>query len=138
MNKILIITMRELRSYFSTWLGYIVISAALLLNGILFNTFAMGDAPKFSSDVLKDFFYFSSGIAMVSCMLLAMRLIAEENEFAWGVSPRDCPLCLGPGSHSNARRDQCSGSYGRDAGALAPVLEGGHTLQGSAGVWGDS
>lgn len=80
MNKILIITMRELRSYFSTWLGYIVISAALLLNGILFNTFAMGDAPKFSSDVLKDFFYFSSGIAMVSCMLLAMRLIAEEKQ----------------------------------------------------------
>ncbi|MBC7532911.1 MAG: ABC transporter permease subunit [Oligoflexus sp.] len=80
MNKIFVITMRELRSYFSTWLGYIVIASALLLNGVLFNTFAMGDAPKFSSDVLRDFFYFTSGIGMVASLLLAMRLIAEEKQ----------------------------------------------------------
>ena len=80
MKKILTLLRRELSAYFSTWLGYIVIFAALLLNGILFNVFAMGDAPKFSADVLRDFFYFSSGIGMVSATLLAMRLIAEEKQ----------------------------------------------------------
>ncbi len=80
MSKVLTIMRRELAAYFSTWLGYIVIFAALLLNGIFFNVFALGDAPKFSADVLKDFFYFSSGIGMVSATLLAMRLIAEEKQ----------------------------------------------------------
>ena len=80
MNKIIILMQRELQSYFSTWLGYIVMFAALLLNGILFNAFALGDAPKYSSDVLRDFFYFTSGIGMVAAMLLAMRLIAEERQ----------------------------------------------------------
>ncbi|MBC7661469.1 MAG: ABC transporter permease subunit [Chitinophagaceae bacterium] len=80
MNKILILMRRELQSYFTTWLGYIVMAAALLLNGLLFNAFALGDAPKYSSDVLRDFFFFTSGIGMVSAMLLAMRLIAEEKQ----------------------------------------------------------
>jgi ABC-2 type transport system permease protein len=80
MNQILTITQRELSSYFSTWLGYGVIFAALLLDGILFNAFALGDAPKFSSDVLRDYFYFASGTGIVAAMLLAMRLIAEEKQ----------------------------------------------------------
>ncbi|RZA21651.1 MAG: hypothetical protein EOP10_16390 [Proteobacteria bacterium] len=80
MKQVLTIALRELSSYFSTWLGYGVIFAALLLDGILFNAFALGDAPKFSSNVLADYFYFSSGIGMVSAMLLAMRLIAEEKQ----------------------------------------------------------
>lgn len=80
MRKIWTITQRELRAYFTTWLGYGVIFAALLLNGILFNVFALGEAPKFSSDVLRDYFYFSSGISMVAALLLAMRLIAEEKQ----------------------------------------------------------
>lgn len=80
MSKVWTLALRELRAYFTTWLGYGVIFAALLLDGILFNAFALGDAPKFSSDVLRDYFYFSSGISMASALLLAMRLIAEEKQ----------------------------------------------------------
>lgn len=80
MKKMLTITARELSAYFTTWLGYGVISAALLLNGILFNAFALGEAPKFSSDVLRDYFYFASGIGIAAALLLAMRLIAEERQ----------------------------------------------------------
>lgn len=80
MKTILTIAKRELGAYFTTWLGYGVIFAALLLNGILFNAFALGDAPKFSSDVLRDYFYFASGIGIAAALLLAMRLIAEERQ----------------------------------------------------------
>ncbi len=80
MNKVLTILGRELGSYFSTWLGYIVLAVALLFDGILFNAFALGDAPKYSSDILRDFFFYSSGITMVAALLLAMRLIAEEKQ----------------------------------------------------------
>lgn len=80
MDKVLLIARRELSSYFTTWTGYIVVFAALLIDGILFNAFAIGDSPKYSSEVLRDFFYYSSGIAMVAAVLLAMRLIAEERQ----------------------------------------------------------
>ncbi|MFW7379363.1 MAG: ABC transporter permease [Oligoflexus sp.] len=80
MDKVLLITKRELSSYFTTWTGYIVVFAALLINGLLFNAFAIGDSPKFSSDVLRDFFFYSSGIAMVAAIFLAMRLLAEEKQ----------------------------------------------------------
>lgn len=80
MTKIWIIAIRELKAYFSTWSGYLIIFAALIIDGLLFNAFAIGDRPKFSSDVLSDFFYFSSGIGMVASIFLSMRLIAEENQ----------------------------------------------------------
>jgi len=80
MDKVLLIARRELSSYFTTWTGYIVVFASILITGLLFNAFAIGDAPKFSSDVLKDFFFFSSGIAMVAAIFLAMRLLAEEKQ----------------------------------------------------------
>jgi ABC-2 type transport system permease protein len=79
-GKILLITGRELGAYFRTWTGYIIAAVALLINGLLFNAFAIGDKPKFSADVLADFFYFSSGIGMVAGVFLAMRLIAEEKQ----------------------------------------------------------
>ncbi len=80
MKKAFNIARRELYSYFSTWMGYIILAIALLIEGILFNAFAIGDAPKFSADVLRDFFYFSSGVGMVAAVLFAMRLIAEEKQ----------------------------------------------------------
>ena len=80
MNKILLISGRELNAYFRTWTGYVIVFFSLLINGILFNSFAIGESAKFSSQVLEDFFYFGSGIAMVACIFLAMRLLAEEKQ----------------------------------------------------------
>ena len=81
MNKVWLIAHREISSYFNTWMGYIIIFAALLIDGLLFNAFAIGNKPKFSADVLKDFFFLSSGIGMVAAIFLAMRLLAEERQF---------------------------------------------------------
>lgn len=80
MSKIWLIARREISSYFTTWMGYIILAAALLIEGLLFNAFAIGDSMKFSADVLRDFFYFSSGIGMVASLLLAIRLLAEEKQ----------------------------------------------------------
>ena len=80
MNKVILIATREMGAFFKTWMGYIIIFASLLINGLLFNAFAIGNSPKYSADVLKDFFFFNSGIGMVAAVFLAMRLIAEEKQ----------------------------------------------------------
>lgn len=79
-SKTIWIARRELASFFTTWTGYVVAAIALFIDGLLFNAYAIGDRPKFSADVLGDFFYLASGIAMVAGILLAMRLIAEERQ----------------------------------------------------------
>ncbi len=80
MSKVLLIAHRELSSFFTTWMGYIIAAAALFINGLLFNSFAIGDAPEYSAVILGRFFYFSSGVAMVVGVFLAMRLLAEEKQ----------------------------------------------------------
>jgi ABC-2 type transport system permease protein len=80
MSKALLVAGRELRAFFTTWMGYIICAAALFITGLLFNAFAVSSNPKFSADVLSDFFYFASGISMVAGVFLAMRLVAEEKQ----------------------------------------------------------
>lgn len=80
MGKAILVARRELRAFFSTWMGYIICAAALFINGLLFNAFAVGKKPKLSAEVLADYFYFSSGIAIVAGIFLAMRLLAEEKQ----------------------------------------------------------
>ena len=79
MRNALLIAGRELRSYLRSPLGWIVASAMLLLDGLLFHVGAMGGA-KLSAQVLADFFYYVSGITMVGAIALSMRLIAHERE----------------------------------------------------------
>lgn len=75
-----LIVRREMRQYFTTWSGYVVASMMLLLSGLFYNVFAVGSSPRFSNDVLSDFFYFTSGTAMTAGLLFSMRLIAEERQ----------------------------------------------------------
>lgn len=79
MRNAFLIAGRELRSYLRSPLGWIVAAAMLLLDGLLFQVGAMGGA-KLSAQVLADFFYYLSGITMVGCIALSMRLIAHERE----------------------------------------------------------
>ena len=79
MSNIGIITRRELASYFRTPSGYLIAAATLLVQGLLFNTRALG-GQKLSSQVLMDFFRDSSGTTTVAAVLLAMRLFAEERQ----------------------------------------------------------
>lgn len=92
MSSILLIAGRELKAYFASLSGAVILAAHLLITGLLFNVFAVGDKPKFSQEVLSDFFYFSSGMAIITALLLAMRLVAEEKQMKTLVLLRTAPV----------------------------------------------
>ena len=79
-QNISLIVTRELRGYFATVSGYLILAAHLLISGLLFNAYAVGNRAKFSQAVLEDFFFFSSGMAIITAVLLSTRLIAEERQ----------------------------------------------------------
>ncbi|MEJ7731628.1 MAG: ABC transporter permease [Polyangiaceae bacterium] len=82
MRNTLLLAGRELSAYLRSPLGYVVIAAALLIDGILFYAFALGSSAgaRLSADVLQNFFYYASGTTMIAAIALSMRLIAGERE----------------------------------------------------------
>lgn len=80
MTGMLLIVRRELGQYLSTWSGYIIAAAMLLVSGLFYNVFAVGSAPRFSNDVLSDFFFYISGTTIAAGLFFSMRLIAEERQ----------------------------------------------------------
>lgn len=75
-----LIARRELSTWLRTPAGWIIAAAVLLIDGLLFNAFAVGSAAKLSTQVLQDFFYFTAGTTMIAGVLLSMRLLAEERQ----------------------------------------------------------
>lgn len=92
LGAVWLIARRELAAYFASLSGYLILSAHLLVSGLLFNVFAVGNQPRLSQEVLEQFFYFSSGMAMVTGILLAMRLVAEERQLQTLVLLRTAPV----------------------------------------------
>ncbi len=80
MKTILLLAGRELRSFFDTAWGWAILATILVLDGLMFNAFALGTRERYSADVLGDFFYLSAGTTMIAGVLLTMRLIAEERQ----------------------------------------------------------
>lgn len=80
MREAWLIASRELASYLKSPLGYIVAAAALFIDGLLFNAWALSADNALSADVLRAFFYFSSGLIMIASVLFSMRLFAEERQ----------------------------------------------------------
>ena len=94
-----IIYKRELGHYFRSPLGWIIAAAVLLIDGILFETMALG-GEKLSAEVLEGFFYWGTGIPMVCGILLSFRLLSEERQnhslVLLNTSPvRDVDIVLG-------------------------------------------
>ena len=79
-TPIWLILRRELGAYLHSMTGYIIVAAVLVVDGILFNAFALGGPEKLSGEVLALFFYFSSGTTMIASVFIAMRLFAEEKQ----------------------------------------------------------
>jgi ABC-2 type transport system permease protein len=78
-SNALLIAQRELSSYLRSWLGPVIVSGALLIEGILF--YWIGLSQKLlSAEVLQQFFYNTSGVTMVAALFLSMRLLAEERQ----------------------------------------------------------
>jgi ABC-2 type transport system permease protein len=76
-----LIVRRELGAYFRSPLGFIIASTVLLLDGLLFNAYALGlEERRHSSAVLMLFFYYSSGTTLVASVVISMRLLAEERQ----------------------------------------------------------
>jgi ABC-2 type transport system permease protein len=80
MRGMLLVARRDLAAYLNGYWGYAVIAAVLIIDGLLFNAFALGDSPKYSSKVIEEFFYFSFGTTIIASILLTMRLFAEERQ----------------------------------------------------------
>ena len=80
MNATFLIARRELAAYFRTMTGYVIAALFLLLDGLLFQGFVMGNGEKLSAEVLSNFFYISSGITMGASIFISMRLVAEERQ----------------------------------------------------------
>jgi ABC-2 type transport system permease protein len=80
MSAAFLIMRRELGAYFRSMTGYIIAAAVLVVDGILFNAFALGGPDKRSGEVLVAFFYISSGTTMIASIFLSMRLLAEEKQ----------------------------------------------------------
>lgn len=80
MRTALIIAGRELRAYVRSPLGFVIAAAMLLVEGLWFQTQALGTGARLSSDVLAQFFYGTSGVTMFASIVLSMRLVAQEHE----------------------------------------------------------
>lgn len=94
-----IIYRRELGAYLRSPFAWVIAAVLLLIDGILFQAFAMS-GEQLSAVVLERFFYFSSGVAMAAGLLLSFRLISEERQthslVLLNTSPvRDTEIVLG-------------------------------------------
>ncbi|MBX3160074.1 MAG: ABC-2 transporter permease [Deltaproteobacteria bacterium] len=94
-----IIYKRELFAYLRSPFTWVIAAVLLLVDGILFQGYAMS-GEKLSAVVLERFFYFSSGVAMTAGLLLSFRLITEERQthsmVLLNTSPvRDSEIVLG-------------------------------------------
>jgi ABC-2 type transport system permease protein len=79
MRAISIIYKHELGHYFRSPIGWIIAAAVLLIDGILFQTMALG-GEKLSAEVLEGFFYYATAIPMFCGILLSFRLVSEERQ----------------------------------------------------------
>lgn len=80
MTNAWLIARRELRAWFRSPLGFVVVAAMLLIEGLWFQTQALGAGARLSADVLAQFFYGASGVTMIASIALSMRLVAFERE----------------------------------------------------------
>ena len=80
MRGLLLVARRDLAAYLNSYWGYAVIASVLMIDGLLFNAFALTEKSRYSSEVIEQFFYYSFGLTIVASILLTMRLLAEERQ----------------------------------------------------------
>jgi ABC-2 type transport system permease protein len=99
MSAISIIYRRELGTYLRSPIGWVIAAVVLLVDGILFQAFALS-GESLSADVLMRFFMFSGIMTAVAGIVLAFRLLSEERQnhsmVLLNTSPiRDVDIVLG-------------------------------------------
>jgi len=76
----LLIAKRDVSASARTFSTYGVVAGVLVVTGLLFQTYALGNGAAYSHDVLAKFFEFSGGLVMISSILITMRSLAEERQ----------------------------------------------------------
>lgn len=100
MRTISIIFQRELAAYVRSPLGYVVAALLLLVDGVLFQTYALGASARLSAHVLQGFFMYTGIVVQAAGIALSIRLITEERQqhtiVLLNTSPvRDAEIVLG-------------------------------------------
>lgn len=100
MRAISIIYRRELGAYLRSPYGWVIASLVLLIDGLLFQGLVMSGGEQLSAIVLKNTFYYQSGIPLFGGVLLSFRLLSEERQnhsmVLLNTSPiRDSQIVLG-------------------------------------------
>jgi ABC-2 type transport system permease protein len=92
-----VIFRRELAAYLTSPLGYVIAAVTLLVDGLLFYSFALGPAAgqRLSAEVLARFFYNTSGLVVIAAVALSVRLIAEERQARTLTLLRTAPVADG-------------------------------------------
>src|SRR5215510_9879301 len=99
MRAIRIIYRRELGTYLRSPFGWVIAAILLVIDGILFQGYAMS-GEQLSAIVLERYFYFASAMPLFGGVLLSFRLLAEERQnhsmVLLNTSPvRDTEIVLG-------------------------------------------
>ena len=92
MRGMMLVARRDLAAYFNSYWGWVVIAVVLLVDGLLFNAYAVGDQPKYSALVMEHFFFFSFGCTVLASLPVTMRLFAEEKQTGTMVLLDSAPL----------------------------------------------
>lgn len=92
MSGIWLIARRDFSAFINTMWGWLILSLALLVDGVLFNAFALSSTPRLSAEVLTDFFFLTGGIVLFAGVAITMRLFAEERQTGTIVLLESSPL----------------------------------------------
>lgn len=92
MRGIWLVARRDFWAYINTYWGWAILALALLIDGLLFNAQGLGTSPKYSADVLEQFFFLTGGVALVAGVFTTMRLFAEERQTGTIVLLESSPL----------------------------------------------
>lgn len=92
MRGILLVARRDFAAYVNTYWGWVIITVALLLDGVLFQAVGVTNTPQYSADVLKQFFYTHGGVSLAVGVVTTMRLFAEERQTGTMVLLESSPL----------------------------------------------
>jgi ABC-2 type transport system permease protein len=80
MKGILLVARRDFWAYINTVWGWAILALALLLDGLLFNVFALTGSARYSADVLESFVMNTGGVGLAAAVFITMRLFAEERQ----------------------------------------------------------
>lgn len=92
MRSVWLLTRRELQRHLSGAAGLLTGALLLFIEALLFQTVARGHTVHTLDELVRAFFYFSSGTTLVAGALLSMRAYAEEAKAGTDVLWRTAPV----------------------------------------------